>query len=322
MLWNIFASDTWFRFIIFLMESWNGTKIRVSGDKLPDSENVLLISNHPSEADWFFLWSLGWRKKSLGNVKVCIKKELQKVPGLGWSIDNLDYPFLSRKWEFDEALIKHATNNFVEDRIRLWLAIFPEGTDFSEAKQKRSWELADINGWPKYKNLLAPRTKGFVLAVTSLRDYVDCIYDLTVGYPNNEKPTFFTALNGRCPSVVNIHIRRIPMKNVPETEEELKKWCFDKFSEKDVLLDYFKQHQKFPGAGDEFLSTGPGLPPFFAWLWWTGMVLLSAYGIYTSRLVLAIFVVGWVIFASFAHSKRLRRWRGLDPPLESHTKQQ
>lgn len=68
-------------------------------------------------------------------------QEFQVVPGLGWSIDNLDYPFMSRKWEFDESLLKHAITSFKEDKIRLWFMIFPEGTDFSESKQKRSWEV-------------------------------------------------------------------------------------------------------------------------------------------------------------------------------------
>jgi hypothetical protein len=40
------------------------------------------------------------------------------VPGLGWSIDNLDYPFMSRKWEFDEALLNHSINSFKEDKIK------------------------------------------------------------------------------------------------------------------------------------------------------------------------------------------------------------
>lgn len=46
-------------------------------------------------------------------------------------------------------------------------------------------QLADINGWPKFKHLLAPRTKGLVVAVNTLRNHIDCVYDLTVGYPNN-----------------------------------------------------------------------------------------------------------------------------------------
>jgi lysocardiolipin and lysophospholipid acyltransferase len=321
-MWNLAASDTWFRMIIFLMEYWNGFRLRLSGDDVPDSENALVISNHPSEADWFFSWSLGWRKKSLGNVKICLKDAFRVIPGLGWSIDNLDYPFMTRKWEFDEHLLRHSLTSFIEDQYRLWFVIFPEGTDFSEAKQKRSWELAEQNGWPKYKHLLAPRTKGFTVTVQTLRKHVTHLYDLTIGYPNNEKPTFFTALAGRCPSVINIHIRRIPITDLPQKDEELKKWVFDKFKEKDELIDYFRKNQKFPGASEQFLPPGPGLSPLFAFIAWSLMVVLSFYGMFTSPTVRWIYLFAWACYVPFAHSRALRRWRGLDPPLHLTKKEQ
>eukprot|EP00026_Physarum_polycephalum_P011174 Phypoly_transcript_11376.p1 GENE.Phypoly_transcript_11376~~Phypoly_transcript_11376.p1 ORF type:complete len:370 (+),score=30.59 Phypoly_transcript_11376:96-1205(+) len=321
-LWNLVASDLWFRFVISIMEYWNGFRIRLSGDDLPDSENVLLISNHPSEADWFFAWSLGWRKKSLGNVKICLKNDFQIIPGLGWAIDNLDYVFMTRKWEFDEHLLKHSITNFIEDKFRTWFLIFPEGTDFTLAKQKRSWELAEQNGWPKYKHLLAPRTKGFVVTVQTIRKHADYLYDLTIGYPQNEKPTFFTALAGRCPSIININITRTPLADLPKNDEDLKQWIFERYKEKDELLEYFSKHQKFPGAGDTFAPPGPGLHPIISNIFWTSMVILSIYGFYTSSLVRWIFVLGWACFAPFSFPGKFRRWRGLDPPLSATKKTQ
>lgn len=45
-------------------------------------------------------------------------------------------------------------------------------------------QFADKNGIPKYKHLLCPRTKGFSLTVELLHGAVDCLYDLTVQYPD------------------------------------------------------------------------------------------------------------------------------------------
>jgi lysocardiolipin and lysophospholipid acyltransferase len=322
---NRVASDSWYRFVTFMMERWNGIRLRVSGDELPDDESALLISNHPSEADWFFSWCLSWRYNSCGNVKIAIKKEFQYLPGLGWSIDNLDYIYLSRKWEHDEAQLHHSLQSFIDDKFRLWLLIFPEGTDFTDAKQKRSWEYADkTGGIPKYKHLLCPRTKGFTLTAAKLHPAIDAIYDMTIQFPNCEKPSFWTAVSGTSPHIVNIHIKRHPIATVPKTEEALKDWCFERFKEKDELLEYFKQHDHFPGADPKkFLGAGKGpITPPIAMVIWSGVIILSVIGMYLSNTIAAIYIIAWVCYAGFAHSKPLRRWRGLDPPRHAHTKAQ
>ena len=46
------------------------------------------------------------------------------------------------------------------------------------------------------------------------------------------------------------HIRRFPIKDLPQKEEELKQWLYNRYKEKDQLLEDFKQKQTFPeGAG-------------------------------------------------------------------------
>lgn len=155
------------------MEYWNGTKVRLSGDPLPDSEypfpeiQALMMFDNEEMSCWCrtihqkqigsshghwdgvrrasVTWKFASRRYVLSFISsVNLLQELQFVPGLGWAIDNLDYPFFSRKWEFDEALIKHSMTSFIEDKFRLWLTIFPEGTDFTEAKQKKSWEVCGV----------------------------------------------------------------------------------------------------------------------------------------------------------------------------------
>eukprot|EP01112_Ceratiomyxa_fruticulosa_P009761 TRINITY_DN2559_c0_g1_i1.p1 TRINITY_DN2559_c0_g1~~TRINITY_DN2559_c0_g1_i1.p1 ORF type:complete len:371 (-),score=63.23 TRINITY_DN2559_c0_g1_i1:59-1171(-) len=320
---STYTGDFWYRMVLFIIEKWNGVEVRVTGDHLPEREFALLLCNHPSEADWFFTWSLALRKKSLGNVKVAMKKEIQVVPGLGWAIDNLDFIYLSRKWELDEPQIKHSLNGFLKNDTRLWMLVFPEGTDFTEAKQKKSWELAEINGWPKYKHLLAPRTKGFTCIYNVLKPHLDAVYDVTVSY-GREKATMWTALSGTAPTKVSMHVRRILIKDIPEGDEQLKKWLFDTFSHKDSLLDYFYQNGRYPN--DPIPPPSPlgsdynGMPIFVAFLLWMVIIFGSIYAIFYVPYAWILWASGALTFVTFAHSKKARIWGGMDPPLEGKQK--
>jgi hypothetical protein len=64
------------------------------------------------------------------------------------------------------------------------------------------------------------------------------------------------------------------------------------------------------------INLGYGIPPIYAFVAWTSMVLVSFYLLFFSKFFY-FFIFGWLVFAPFAHSTNLRRWRGLDPPLKS-----
>jgi lysocardiolipin and lysophospholipid acyltransferase len=65
------------------------------------------------------------------------------------------------------------------------------------------------------------------------------------------KPTLWTALAGHFPTVVHIHITRTPINQFPKEKEEITKWCYDSFKEKDNLLDYFNKNGHFPRKSDK-----------------------------------------------------------------------
>lgn len=54
-------------------------------------ENIFMISNHPSELDWMFLWLLG----ALPKLKI-IMKDMGNVPFFGWACYYFGFVFLSR----------------------------------------------------------------------------------------------------------------------------------------------------------------------------------------------------------------------------------
>lgn len=126
-----FLFGFWLALWPFLFEKINKTKMVFSGDDLPRKERVLLIANHRTEVDWMFLWDLALWKGCLGYIKYVLKNSLMKLPVLGWGFHILEFVSVERKWEADEPVIRQKLSTFVDPQDPLWLAIFPEGTDFT-----------------------------------------------------------------------------------------------------------------------------------------------------------------------------------------------
>ncbi|MCD7453457.1 1-acyl-sn-glycerol-3-phosphate acyltransferase 4 [Datura stramonium] len=234
----------------FLFEKVNETNVIFSGDHVPPRERVLLIANHRTEVDWMYLWNLALRKGCLGHIKYLLKKSLMKLPVFGWGFYVLEFIPLERDWVVDEPVIRQTLSTFTNPHDPLWLTVFPEGTDYSDQKCKRSQEFASQNGLPVLKNVLLPKTKGFYACLEILRSSLDAVYDVTIAY-KNQCPTFLDNAFGVDPSEVHIHVRRIPLENVPASEKEASKWLMETFHFKDQLLFDFIANGHFPNEGTE-----------------------------------------------------------------------
>jgi len=101
------------------------------------------------------------------------------------------------------------------------------------------------------------------------------VYDLTIGY-KERCPLFINNLYGTDPSEVHMHIRRIPISEIPESEDGLTKWLFDLFHQKDQILASFSETGSFPnsGIGEKPLNVAKGVFNFLLqvissfWMWW------------------------------------------------------
>lgn len=76
------------------------------------------------------------------------------------------------------------------------------------------------------------------------------VYDLTIGY-KKRCPLFINNLYGTDPSEVHIHVRRIPIPEIPESEDDMSKWLYNIFLEKDQILATFSKTGVFPNSGIE-----------------------------------------------------------------------
>ncbi|KAI3984361.1 hypothetical protein MKX01_011315 [Papaver californicum] len=227
--------------LVWLVDWWANVKIELYTDpetfQLMGKEHTLLIANHRSDIDWLVGWVLAQRSGCLGSALAVMKKSSKFLPVIGWSMWFSEYLFLERSWAKDENTLKLGLQRLKDFPRPFWLALFVEGTRFTQAKLLAAQEYATSQGLPVPKNVLIPRTKGFVASVTNMRSFVPAIYDATVAVPKNQpSPTMLRLLKGQ-PSVIHVHIKRHLMKDLPDTEEGVAQWCKDIFVAKDALLD-------------------------------------------------------------------------------------
>lgn len=253
-------------------------KIRVYADddtwRHVGKEHALLISNHRSDLDWLVGWVLAQRVGCLGSTRAVMKKSSKFLPVIGWSMSFSEYIFLERSWVKDETTLKTSFQSLRGFPQPFWLALFVEGTRFTEAKLQAAQEFAASAGLPIPRNVLIPRTKGFVSAVTNLRDFVPAVYDMTVAIPKGgPSPTMLRLFSGQ-PSTVHVHIRRCSTSDLPETEEGLSQWCKTTFISKDDLLEAHKAEDSF---GEElYKPIKRPIKPLVTIIAWSILLLLVA----------------------------------------------
>ncbi|CAJ2676423.1 1-acyl-sn-glycerol-3-phosphate acyltransferase 3-like [Trifolium pratense] len=229
--------------LVWLVDWWAGVKIELYADsenfEIFGKENALLICNHRSDIDWLIGWVLAQRVGCLGSTVAIMKKEVKYLPVLGWSMWFADFLFLERNWAKDEQTLKSGFKQQVRNPVPFWLALFVEGTRFTKSKLIAAQEFATSRGMPIPRNVLVPRTKGFVTAVTQTRTFIPVIYDCTFMVSKSEpSPTMLKIFKG-IPSTVKVQVKRHKMEELPETADGIAQWCKDIFIAKDALLEKY-----------------------------------------------------------------------------------
>ncbi|GAV63902.1 Acyltransferase domain-containing protein [Cephalotus follicularis] len=305
--------------LVWLVDWWAGVKIQVFTDsetlRLMGKEHALVICNHKSDIDWLVGWVLAQRSGCLGSALAVMKKSSKFLPVIGWSMWFSEYLFLERNWAKDESTLKLGLQRLRDFPRAFWLALFVEGTRFTQAKLLAAQEYAASTGLPIPRNVLIPRTKGFVSAVRQMRSFVPAIYDVTVAIPKSSPaPTMLRLFKGQ-PSVMHVHLKRHLMQELPETDDAVAQWCKDLFVAKDALLDKHLADDTF--SKSELHDTGrprKSLLVVTAWgcliilgtlkfLQWSSL-LSSKKGIGFSALTLGLVTVLMQILIRFTQSER------------------
>ncbi|KAL3632446.1 1-acyl-sn-glycerol-3-phosphate acyltransferase 2 [Castilleja foliolosa] len=304
--------------LVWLVDWWAGVKIELHADsetfKLMGKEHALVICNHRSDIDWLVGWVLAQRSGCLGSSLAVMKKSSKFLPVIGWSMWFSEYLFLERIWAKDENILKSGLQRLSDFPLPFWLALFVEGTRFTKAKLSVAQEYASTTGIPVPRNVLIPRTKGFVTAVSHMRSYVPAIYDVTVAIPERSPtPTMLRLFNGQS-SVVHVHLKRHLMKDLPESDDAVAQWCKDAFVAKDKLLDKHNAENSF---GDELQNIGRPVKSLLVVCSWAILLILgvlkvirhfsllsSRKGVAFSAVALAVITILMQILIQFSQSER------------------
>ncbi|KAL5082558.1 hypothetical protein RYX36_010979 [Vicia faba] len=245
---KVLTESLWLE-LICLVDWWAGVKVELYADsetfQLLGKENALLICNHRSDIDWLIGWVLAQRAGCLGSTVAVMKKEIKYFPIIGWSMWFAEFLFLERNWVKDEEALKLRFKQLEHKPVPFWVALFVEGTRFTHTKLLAAQEFAISRGMTVPKNVLIPRTKGFVTTVQETRTYIPAIYDCTFTVPKGEpSPTLLRIFKGT-PSSVKVQIQRHRVEELPETPEGISQWCTDAFVAKDALLEKYNTTEIF-----------------------------------------------------------------------------
>ncbi|XP_063297291.1 1-acyl-sn-glycerol-3-phosphate acyltransferase delta [Pelobates fuscus] len=287
--------------LVMLLEWWSDTDCTLYSD--PQSytkygkENAIVILNHNFEIDFLCGWNFCERFGVLGSSKVLAKKELSFVPVIGWMWYFLEIVFCKRKWEEDRKTVMQGLRNLRDYPEHFWFLIHCEGTRFTEKKHVISMQVAETKGLPKLKHHLLPRTKGFAITVQSLRNVVTAVYDSTLNFRDNENPTLLGVLNGK-KYHADLFVRRIPLEEIPEDEQECASWLHKLYQEKDAFQEEYYKTGVYPGTA----IVPPRRPwTLLNWLFWASILSFPLFKYVASLissgsyLTLAIFALLMII---------------------------
>ena len=253
---NRWGANTWWGWCVSCARMLHETRVVLSGDDVPPRENVVLVSNHQEMADILYLLFFARMKERLGDMKWFVKDIIKWIPGVGWGMLFLDCLFVKRRWADDRESIEQTFRSINTGKVPIWLILFPEGTRIRPHKLEKSRRYAKEKGLALLDHLLVPRTKGFVASVIGLKEHIQAVYDVTIGYKGGV-PTLWQLVMGYT-RVAHLHVRRFSVKDLPEAGEALAAWLHERWKEKDRLLAYFYENGAFPAMGQAEAAAGTG----------------------------------------------------------------
>jgi len=271
--------------LVGTMEVFANIEVEISGDYIPPRENAMVLPNHLNH-DWAPLYCMAYRLRMLGWVKTVIKQVVQYVPGFGWVMWILYWPFIKRDWASDAPKLDALFATYSRLKIPLQLWLFSEGTRQTPQKLAESQAYAKQQGYPHFDHVMLPRPKGFIAAVNSLRANVTHVYDVTLAYEGWDSigPGILEMVTRSARRrVFHIHVRRIPIGDLPIKEDELKKWLMKCFEGKEAVLKEYYSRKCMPGT--QHPKVKPTLFSFlFPLVFWVSFVLAAT--VATLRMVL------------------------------------
>jgi 1-acyl-sn-glycerol-3-phosphate acyltransferase len=252
----------------FFIELVLGIQLDVRG-VMPPAEGALVIANHQTH-DWVPMYIIAYRIGTLAYVRTVIKKVVSYVPGMGWGMWALYWPFVSRDFKKDESVLKNLFGAYERHNLPVQTWLYPEGTRKTARKLAESQKYAQEAGYPVWNHVMLPRHRGFALAVNSLKGAVRMIHEITIayeGWPTSSPGLWdFMTTDLSKKHVVHVYCARTPISAIPADDEQKKQWLMDAFARKEELMEDFSKNGHFPGQRlCKDITAGPMIPHLVGW---------------------------------------------------------
>ncbi|CAH0719946.1 unnamed protein product, partial [Brenthis ino] len=303
------------------------TELHHYGDYVNPDESTIIVMNHRTRVDWNYVWIALYhatqkpirniecicKEKSqinlmetkedvfdvmargISKIKFVLKDEIKAIPGMGWIMQLNYFLYVKRNWQEDQVNMSQFVDYYKRLRYHQRIVLFPEGTDLSEDNKRRSEKFALSKQLPNYEFVLHPRTTGWAVLCTRLRNSgLASVYDVTIAY-DTPAQTEMDLLHGKMPKHVHFYFKRYAIEDLPFEEEELRIWLQDRWKEKNISLERFHREGHFidfssKNAPQKRKSRSLAVAKL-AFIFWTFIDVMFIYCLYFS--VLFKF---WVIY--------------------------
>ena len=211
-------------------------------DSLDRYEWYLVLANHQSWVDILVLQRIFHRK--IPFLKFFIKKELFWFPILGQAWWAMDFPFVKRYSKSylqkkphligkDFEITRKACQKF--KKIPISIMNFVEGTRFTN--EKHHYQQSP------YDHLLRPKAGGIAFVLSSMREQIHRILDVTIVYPGGNS-SLWALLCGKIRNI-KVRVRSLPVSpemlgdyaNDGQFRAGLQQWLNDIWTEKNRHID-------------------------------------------------------------------------------------
>ncbi|CAH1401574.1 unnamed protein product [Nezara viridula] len=270
--WKI--EGTFFHWLLAMVSMWSwsaGYDVVEIGDdiRLCLDDRTLVVANHQSTADVPMLMANFNAKKGVLPNIMWIMDRIFKFTNFGIvSIIHEDFFILSGKSAREEAvtlLKKHLRESYIPLKRKL-MVLFPEG-GFLRKRKEASKRYAIKNNLPILTNVSLPRLGAmlgimdvmvprpnseaersmFYISTIPEDDELRWVLDVTIAYPEGKPLDLPTIITGsRPPCRTFMFYRLFPSTELPRDQEEVTKWLFDRWVEKDRVLDIFYKTGEIP----------------------------------------------------------------------------
>uniref|UniRef100_A0A1B6CCX9 Phospholipid/glycerol acyltransferase domain-containing protein n=1 Tax=Clastoptera arizonana TaxID=38151 RepID=A0A1B6CCX9_9HEMI len=271
--WRI--EGTFFHWLLAMVSMWSwsaGYDIVEVGDdiRLCLEDRTLVIANHQSTADVPMLMATFNPKFGVLPQIMWIMDRVFKFTNFGIvSILHKDFFILSGKDCREDAvqkLKKHLQDSYIPLRRKL-MVLFPEG-GFLRKRREASKRYALKNNLPVLNNVSLPRLGAMqaiidvmgankeVAKLNSANNIsggdiagaeLTWILDITIAYPDGKPLDLPTIITGwRKPCQTFLFYRLYPSRQVPTQSEEMSKWLFTRWEEKERILSTFYSTGEIP----------------------------------------------------------------------------